>query len=156
MMCKSRYLPSLKLTACPWKWMVAILVSLWVSAYFPGRTVSFSKGTHSWGHSNLMLMASNSCIVCVLMLLFFLRKIGVSSQKDTQKKWWRNVFVKNTCGWIFVGFLLAQSFSQISAFSRIFQYHVSLCSRFKKAAMFFKSRGNVWYELFFQWCSHMV
>ena len=44
--------------------------------------------------------------------------------------------MKNTCGWIFVGFLLAESFSQISAFSRIFQYHVSLCSRFKKAACF--------------------
>lgn len=45
--------------------------------------------------------------------------------------------MKNTCGWIFVfGFLLAQSFSQISVFSRIFQYHLSLCSRFKTAACF--------------------
>ena len=34
-----------------------------------------------------MLIVSNSCTVCVLMLLFFfLRKVGVSSQKDTPTK----------------------------------------------------------------------
>ena len=33
--------PSLKLTAGTWKWMVGRWVSFWVSAYFQGRTVSF-------------------------------------------------------------------------------------------------------------------
>ena len=35
--------PSLKLTARTWKWMVGILVSFWVSAYFQGRTVSLRE-----------------------------------------------------------------------------------------------------------------
>ena len=65
--------------------MVAILVSLWVSAYFPGRTVSFSKGAHSRGHSSLMLMAFNSCIVCVLMLFFFSGKFEFQAKKTPKK-----------------------------------------------------------------------
>ena len=37
-------LPTLKLTACPWKWMVGRWVSFWDPSYFQGRTVSFREG----------------------------------------------------------------------------------------------------------------
>ena len=36
-------IPSLKLTAHPYKWMVGILLSYWGPAYFQGRTVSFRE-----------------------------------------------------------------------------------------------------------------
>ena len=36
-------IPSLKLTVRTRKWMVGILVSFWVSAYFHGRTASFRE-----------------------------------------------------------------------------------------------------------------
>ena len=36
-------LPSLKLTAHPWKWMFGRLISFWGPAYFQGRAVSFRK-----------------------------------------------------------------------------------------------------------------
>ncbi len=39
-------LPSLKLTARPWKWMVGRWISFWGPAQFQGRTVSFREGTN--------------------------------------------------------------------------------------------------------------
>ena len=41
----SKHLPSLKLTACTWKWMVGILVSFWGRPIFRGY-VSFREGIH--------------------------------------------------------------------------------------------------------------
>ena len=37
-------IPSLKLTARPWKWMVGRCISFWGPAYFQGRAVSFREG----------------------------------------------------------------------------------------------------------------
>ena len=44
-MAQEKCLHSLKLTACPWKWMVGVPVSFWGPAYFQVRAVSF----RDWG-----------------------------------------------------------------------------------------------------------
>ena len=41
----SKEIPSLKLTNCPWKWMVGRRSFPFGMAYFQGRTVSFWEGT---------------------------------------------------------------------------------------------------------------
>ena len=50
-MAQEKCLHSLKLTACPWKWMVGVPVSFWGPAYFQVRAVSFREwGGNSFPH----------------------------------------------------------------------------------------------------------